>query len=228
MCGRYGFVPGENFYPRYKIENKLERLKPSYNVAPGYMMPVVFRQSETRAELMKWGLIPFWAKDPRIGYKMINARSEGIEGKPAFRSPFKSKRCLVPASGFFEWKKTDKEKIPFYIRRKDGEMFSFAGLYDTWKDAEGVELKSYTIITTQPNKLVGEIHNRMPVILEKQNEGTWVNPEISDPEKLLPLLSAIDENVLEAYPVSKKVNNPENDSEDVIGRVSEKKQEKLF
>ncbi|OGG05992.1 hypothetical protein A3D05_03400 [Candidatus Gottesmanbacteria bacterium RIFCSPHIGHO2_02_FULL_40_24] len=216
MCGRYGFVPGEDFYPRYNITNRLETLSASYNVAPGYSMPVVVRENPNLVYLMRWGLIPFWAKDIKIGYKMINARAETVEEKSAFRKPFESRRCLIPASGFYEWKKTGNEKIPFYIKRKDNGLFSFAGLYDVWTDVEGKEIKSYTIITTKPNKLIESIHNRMPVILKKEEENHWIDSINQNIEKIKELLAPYPDGEFEAYPVTRAVNNPENDSPDLI------------
>lgn len=201
-----------------------------YNVAPGYMMPVISKKSPNRAVLMKWGLIPFWAKDPRIGYQMINARAETLKDKPAFRKPLSQFRCLVPANGFYEWKKTQDGKQPFYIRLKSEEMFAFAGLYDQWVDAEGKEIETYTIITTTPNSVVEPIHNRMPAILKKENEEIWLNHQETDINKILALLTPNNTTEeFEAYPVSKAVNKPENDSKDLIKLYRESQlQEKLF
>ena len=224
MCGRYGFTPGENFYSRFDIENRLERLETHYNVTPGMQMPVIVRvhpggeQFTPRVELMKWGLIPFWAKDPRIGYKMINARAEGIEDKPSFRKPLRSQRCLVPTSFFFEWRHIGEDKIPYLIRLKGQDVFAFAGLYDVWKDAEGYPLKSFTIVTTEPNELLEEIHNRMPVILEEKAEDIWLDPQVSDVRILVSLLRPFQAERMEAYPVSKLVNNPANDNDEIIKR----------
>lgn len=224
MCGSYSIVPGDKFYQRFAPVNRLVILKPNYNVKPGYMMPVI---TGNRLSLMKWGLIPSWAKDPAIGYKMINARSETIIEKPSFRKPFTKQRCLVPASGFYEWQKTGKEKLPFYIRLKSDDLFSFAGLYDIWKDTEDKEIASFTIITTGPNGLVAPIHNRMPVILERESEEKWLE-EPADMSKLISLLKPFPENKMEAYPVSRAVNYGENDSEELIKPVKENKQPSLF
>lgn len=180
MCGLYGFYPGNDFYERFNIVNRLERLEAHYNVAPGYRMPVVTCHSQNSVEVMKWGLIPHWAKDPSIGYKLINARAESVSEKPAFRPSFLAKRCLVPSSGFYEWEKTDDGKIPYHVTLKNKEMFSFAGLYDSWFDPEGKEIKTYTIITVEPNELVKAIHNRMPALLNKKEEGAWLDSGNTD------------------------------------------------
>lgn len=216
MCGRYGFIPEDNFYDRFEIQNRLERLETHYNVVPGMMMPVITRNSPKKVENMKWGLIPFWAKDPKIGYKMINARAEGISQKPAFKKPIRSQRCLIPTSGFFEWKRLDQEKIPYYIRLKDKKTFVFAGLYDVWVNAEGYSLKSFTIITTVPNKLVVSIHDRMPVILDDGFAEIWLDNRITDINILLDLLKPFEEDKMESFPVSKLINNPANDNSEVI------------
>jgi len=219
MCGRYGFVPDTNFDERFQVEHRQETLLPSYNVAPGATMPVVVRNSPNRVELMKWGLIPFWAKDPKISYKTINARAETVATTPAFREAFKRRRCLVPASGFYEWQKTERGKIPYFIHLKDTELFAFAGLYDVWKDAEGQELRTYTILTTTPNALMQPIHNRMPVILQPDDEGTWIDPGVNDPVSLLSLLKPFPAELMEAYTVSRAVNSPANDSNELLSPV---------
>jgi putative SOS response-associated peptidase YedK len=136
---------------------------------PSDDLPVVVSTDDKHLKMMRWGLVPFWAKDEKIGYKMINARSETISVKPSFRKAHSLQRCIIPAGGFFEWKQVDKEKIPYYIYLKNQLVFGFADLYDVWHDKQGRELKTYTIITMEPNALVEHIHNRMPVILEKQN-----------------------------------------------------------
>ena len=185
-------------------------------------MPVITRNSPNKAELMRWGLIPFWAKDPRIGYKMINARAEDIQFKPSFRKPIRSQRCLVPTSGFFEWKHVGEEKIPYFIKLKGSDMFAFAGLYDIWKDVEEYPLKSFTIITTSPNSLVESIHNRMPVILDEKFEDIWLDNTITDVNKVVALLKPYDSSQMEAYPVSMLINNPANDLPEVVKPESKK------
>ena len=219
MCGRYSLGKTGEISKRYNVSNYKTLFKPSYNISPGIKAPVIIRQSPNRVVLMRWGLIPFWAKDISIGYKMINARAEGIENKPAFRRPLRISRCLVPSDGFYEWKRLNlegkEEKYPWYIGLKDQEIFSFAGLFDKWSDAEGKEIYSYTIITCEPNDLLEEIHNRMPVILKKEDEDKWLDKftALNDILKLLKTYPAED---LQSYPVSRRVNNPENDDKDLI------------
>lgn len=178
---------------------------------------------------MKWGLVPSWAKDPKIGFGLINARAETLIEKASFRKPLTSRRCLVPSSGFYEWKKTDEGKIPYYIHLKNTPMFAFAGLYDIWIDSEGKEIKSYTIITTTPNSVVADIHDRMPVVMDKRDEDMWIDKEEKDIEKLLSLLTPYKGDDMEAYPVSKAVNKASNDNPDLIKPLHfENPQEALF
>lgn len=168
---------------------------------------------------MKWGLVPFWAKDPKIGFRMINARCEDIENKPAFRKPIRMQRCLIPATGFYEWKKLNlegkDEKIPFYITLKDQKVFTFAGIYDVWRDVEGKETYSYAIITVNANEMMKSIHDRMPVILDEKNEDTYLDKKttLSD---ILNLLRSFGSDEVQSYPVSKLVNDPNNDSISLI------------
>lgn len=163
---------------------------------------------------MKWGLVPSWAKDEKIGYKMINARSEGIETKPSFRAAFKRHRCLVPTTGFYEWKKVDaKMKQPYFIRLKSGEPFAFAGLWEVWGPDN---LETFTIITTENNELIEPIHTRMPVILHEKDEAVWLDPELHDADKLKELLKPYPSEEMEMYEVSTFVNSPKNESPDCI------------
>jgi len=175
---------------------------------------------------MKWGLIPFWAKDPKIGFEMINAREEDIDKKPAFRKPTKSQRCLIPATGFYEWKKVrlenKEEKFPWYFKLKDQEIFSFAGIYDIWKDPEGYETYSYSVITTKPNDTVKSVHNRMPVILQKRNEGVYLNPDTPLSEILALLVPFPDKNMI-SWPVKQLVNSATNDGPELIKELDEKR-----
>jgi len=219
MCGRYSLVPTESIAARFDIQQQQLTLVPRYNVAPSQSMPVVVRNSPNRLLEMQWGLIPSWSKEPRAQFSTINARAETITKSPVFRGPFKSRRCLVPASGFFEWQRTERGKQPFCIRIKDGDLFAFAGLYDIWHDAEGNELYSYTVITTVPNDLVASIHNRMPVILRQEDEDVWLDKE-SDPAQLLALLKAYPADKMEAYPVSRAVNSPANDGAELMRSVA--------
>ena len=219
MCGRYSLVPTESIAARFDAHQAQLTLLPRYNVAPSQTMPVVVRNSPNRLVDMQWGLIPSWSKEPRAQFSTINARAETITKSPVFRGPFKSRRCLVPASGFYEWQRTEQGKQPFCIRLKDADLFAFAGVYDIWRDPEGNELCSYTIITTAPNDLVAAIHNRMPVILRQEDEQAWLDKE-ADPSWLLSLLVAYPADKMEAYPVSRAVNNPANEGAELMQAVT--------
>lgn len=193
--------------------------KPRYNIAPTQEVPIVVRESPNRAVMMRWGLVPFWAKDPKIGNKMINARAETVQTKPAYRASLKRRRCIVPATGFFEWKRAKDGKIPHFIKMKDDSFFGFAGLYDRWKAPEGSTLVSFTIITTQSNAVMSKIHDRMPVILEPENEDMWLGNQPLDAEQLSSVFRPFPARLMEAYEVSTAVNNPTNDFEDIIKPV---------
>ena len=193
--------------------------KPRYNIAPTQEVPIVVRESPNRAVMMRWGLVPFWAKDPKIGNKTINARAETVQTKPAYRASLKRRRCIVPATGFFEWKRAKDGKIPHFIKMKDDSFFGFAGLYDRWKAPEGSTLVSFTIITTQSNAVMSKIHDRMPVILEPENEDMWLGNQPLDADQLSSVLRPFPARLMEAYEVSTAVNNPTNDFEDIIKPV---------
>ena len=212
MCGRYSLIsPVESVVRLFGLDCR-PNLPPRYNIAPNQEVPVVRDRGGGRTlDYMRWGLVPPWAKDAAIGQRMINARAETVMEKPSFRNAFKLRRCLIPADGFYEWKKEGKSKVPQYIRLKSGEPFGFAGLWETWSAPSGERIQSCTIITTKPNGLIAEIHNRMPVILPRNVEAQWLDPDIEDPQKVLPLLSPYPEDEIEAYAVSTVVNSPRND-----------------
>lgn len=213
-------TPIEKFLKRFKVDNRLDGLTPRYNIAPSQDVPVIVHNSPNRIEMMRWGLIPHWAKkDESIGYKMINARAETITEKPAYRGLIRSKRCIVPASGFYEWQGTNTGKQPFYIHAEDGEYLPFAGLYDNWKNPDGVEIKSFTIITTQPTVNLKAIHNRMPVILEPDAEEVWLDPDVTDTAVLTSMLHPYTIQPLDFYKVSKAVNRAGFDSPEFIKRA---------
>lgn len=217
MCGRFTLIQIEKISERFDAQIIGEiSVKKRYNISPDQPVPIVFQESPNKIEEMIWGLIPHWAKDSKIGNELINARAESLLEKPAFKDSFLKRRCLIPADGFYEWKKEGREKTPYYIKLKDSSLFAFAGLYDIWQNEKGQIIKTFTIITTEPNDLVKEIHNRMPVILKRENEKIWINKEEKNVEKLLALLKPYPPEEMEAYPVSKRVNNPSNDSEDLI------------
>jgi putative SOS response-associated peptidase YedK len=217
MCGRFTLEPTAKFYPRFGLKNKIIGLKPRYNIAPGQDVPVVVKKNEhNELALMRWGLVPHWAQDPKIGYKMINARAESLAQKPSFRNSLKFKRCLVPTSGFYEWQKIGTEKIPYYIHLKEHPFFAFACLYDIWKDEAGKDLFTFTIITTEPSHLISKIHNRMPVILRPEEEAKWIDSKIIDEKTVLPFLKTYEGEEVEAYRVSKRVNKADFDSKLLI------------
>lgn len=217
MCARYGFTKPKELKSRYNLENELEDLANArYNVAPGSFMPIITRNSPNKVELMKWGLIPFWAKDTMLAFSTINARAETVATSSVFRKPFKSQRCLIPVTHYFEWFTLDKKtKIPHLFKTADGDIFSFAGLFDIWKDGEGKELKTYTIITTSPNSISKPIHNRMPVILDKQEEDIWLNKD-SDEKTLINLLDPFESDYMEEFEVSREVNNSRNENPSLV------------
>jgi len=213
MCGRYALFRTGELVKRFKTRPPPSKLRDSYNVAPGQMLPVVVEEDQTRAvEFMKWGLVPMWAKDPNIGYRMINARAEGIFEKPAWRGPIRRHRCLVPANGFYEWKVRpgERTKQPFFIHPKDQGLFSFAGIYDIWHNAEGDELLTYAIVTTTPNKEMATLHDRMPVILHPDDWDMWLDPALQGRDALESPLRPYQDDGLEMYEVSTDVNTVKN------------------
>lgn len=215
MCGRFSFSPlAKIIEDRFDVKVDSANYKPRYNCAPSQNLAIISNSDPEKLSYYRWGLIPFWAKDKNIGNKMINAKAETINEKPSFKNSFKRKRCLVLSDGFYEWKKINtKEKIPYRILMKEEGLFSMAGIWDTWKDENQECIHSFSIITTTPNKLMENIHNRMPVILEKKDEKAWLME--GDPEKLKKLLKPLNENLLTAYPISKLVNSPVNDKPEI-------------
>ncbi len=189
--------------------------KAKYNCAPAQSLAVITSEKPDMLQYMRWGLVPSWAKDISIGSKMINARAETLADKPSFRNALKSRRCLIPATGFFEWKREGKSKIPFLIRMKEQNGFCFAGLWDRWNSPEGVILESFTIITTTPNELVSGIHDRMPVILPQEHEKRWLETE-SVTHDLKSILQPFPSELMEACVVSSRVNSSINDDPSVL------------
>jgi putative SOS response-associated peptidase YedK len=225
MCGRFTLIadPDElrEVLPYINIPKQYSAA-PRYNIAPTQPVAVVANNGENRLDFFVWGLVPSWAKDPEIGSRMINARAETLAEKPAFRSAFRRRRCLILANGFYEWKQEpgQKAKTPMYIQIKSGKPFTFAGLWERWNSPDGSNLLSCTIITTQPNSLMEPIHNRMPVILPTQAYATWLQPGEADPRSLQALLMPYPAEEMVAWPVSRLVNSPENDSPACIAPVS--------
>jgi putative SOS response-associated peptidase YedK len=211
MCGRYTLrTPVEKLAEEFGFDATSVELPPNYNVAPTQEVAAVLSEGgERRLELLRWGLIPSWADDPGIGSRMINARAETAPEKPSFRRAFRERRCLIPADGFYEWKRMNGTKQPYYIRMREGHPFAFAGLWEGWKDDGGPEIRSCAILTTAPNALAGDIHDRMPVILPVGAYDAWLDPE-AEKEELVALLAPYPEAEMEAYPVSRFVNSPSN------------------
>ena len=210
MCGRYALADPEELSERFALTHLARQLElvAQFNVAPSERMPVV-RATDDGNELvlMRWGLIPFWAKDPDIGAHTVNARAEGLEARPSFREPFRQRRCLVPASGFFEWRRTPRGKQPYYVTLKDGGLFAFAGLWDRWQRPKTKQtVESFTVITTPANSLFAPLHDRMPAILPRAHEPAWLDPEQHDPRRLRELLVPYPAELMAAYPVGKGVN----------------------
>jgi len=217
VCGRFTLTTNLGaIAKRFGVARFLEEVGPRYNIAPTQTVIVVNDDGTRHLAQMRWGLIPSWAKDPAIGNRMINARAETVATKPAFRVALRKRRCLIPGDGFYEWQQRGRTKQPFRIVLKNGEPFGFAGLWETWTSPEGEEIQRCTIITTEANELLKPIHDRMPVILTREAEAVWLDPTIQDPERLLPLLMPYLTEEMEVYPVSAKVNNPENDGPECI------------
>ncbi len=220
MCGRYAFYETWNeFLETYEVEvSHIDHPVVVYNAAPAMNLPVLYHQDGVRQiDTLRWGLIPHWSKDEKIGYKMINARGETVADKPAFRKPFTSQRCLVPASGFFEWYNLGKEKQPYFIHFSDRSPMFFAGLYDEWVSTDdGEVITTYTIITTEANSRLQKLHDRMPAILPNEHFDFWLDPDNRNKEKLQNLLQPWPEDTITYYPVSKAVGSPRNQSANLV------------
>ena len=229
MCGRFVYAAqcDENqlAFPQVIFPNEIPL---RYNVAPGQDITAIANTAEPRADAFKWGLIPSWAKDHKIGNRLINARGETLAEKPSFRTAFKRRRCLIPATGFYEWQRNpdDRTKTPVHIALKSGAPFAFAGLWESWHSPEGQHIQSCTIITTEPNDLMAPIHNRMPVILPPDAYDLWLDP--AERTDLQDLLVPYSPQEMIAHPVSTLVNNPRNDSSDCLKPAQSPEQGALF
>jgi putative SOS response-associated peptidase YedK len=215
MCGRFALTaPASTITEIFEIDI-LPDVLPRYNIAPTQKVAVIVQEEgERKLDQYRWGLVPFWAKDPKIGARMINARGETVSSKPAFRAAFKRRRVLIPATGFYEWTRLDKKtKLPHLISMADGRPFAMAGLWERWKDAEGNEMRSTAIITTGPNELMEPIHNRMPVILPPSAWDAWLDPSNDDKETLSELLVPAPSDAMKTRRVSRTVNNVRNQGE---------------
>ncbi|MFW9816223.1 MAG: SOS response-associated peptidase [Candidatus Thorarchaeota archaeon] len=222
MCGRVSLLTyAEKLAERFNVQEVIDRPDPIYNIAPLQMVATVVQRETRQLVLMKWGLVPSWADDISIGNRLINARAESIATKPSFRAAFKKRRCLIISDGFYEWQKVGKVKKPIHVRLKNREPFAFAGLYEYWnKTKSGKSLQTCTIITTSPNRLMKSIHHRMPVILRPEFEDKWLNPE-AKAEELEAMLQPYPAEEMEAFEISKYVNNPRNQGPECIQPVDE-------
>ena len=217
MCGRFSLIADlRELGERFGFDPDGLTHPPRYNAAPTQPALAVMNGDGRHAERLSWGLVPSWAKDARVGSRMINARAETLAERPAFRAAFARRRCLVLADGFYEWRRVGSSRIPMRIVMKSGEPFAFAGLWDSWRDPEGDVVRSCTIITTEPNELLRPIHDRMPVILSRDAEPLWLDDDLRDPGLLGNLLSPYPADLMEAYRVSALVNRPSNDGPEVI------------
>lgn len=218
MCGRYTLVkPIRSIVTHFKAKTRQHDFKERYNIAPSQIVPIIIQDDGYRRIcFLRWGLIPHWAKDESVGMKTINARAETISEKPSFSDSFKNKRCLVPADGFFEWARNTKEKFPKYINLKSNELFGMAGLWAEW-NRNGESFKTFSIVTTKANDLLGKVHHRMPVILSSQNYLKWLNPDTSS-NQLKSLLLPFPSERMKIRSISKFVNSAKNDSPDCLNR----------
>lgn len=226
MCGRFTLtVNPEQLQEAFPGLQVPDSLTPRYNIAPTQPVAVIANNRPERLDFFVWGLIPSWAKDPSIGSRLINARAETLTEKPAFRAAFRRRRCLIPASGFYEWRADpgQKSKTPLYIHRADGAPLAFAGLWENWNGPDGSNILSCTIITTAPNGLMEKIHNRMPAILPPSAYAQWLDPGEPPVERLQTLLQPYPAEAMQAFPVSRLVNVPGNDTLDCILPVAEER-----
>ena len=215
MCGRFSIAKErDEIEDRFEIHIDPAMFTKNYNAAPSQILPIITNEKQEQASFHKWGLIPHWAKDETIGNKLINARGETIAEKPSFRDAAEKRRCLVITDGFYEWQRSGGEKQPYHITLADESLFTFAGLWESWKAEDGRDVRTFTIITTEPNELMKPIHNRMPVMLTPDNERVWISDESL--EDVMHLLQPYDEKEMNAYPVTKKVNSPKNNDRSVM------------
>ena len=220
MCGRYSLIAdlGE-LARRFEFDGDWDDFDRRYNIAPTQNVLTVVGGDRRRGGYMRWGLIPFWAKDKSIGSRMINARAETVGEKPSFRNALRRRRCLILADGFYEWQKLGKRKRPMRIVMRSGDPFAFAGLWETWRDPQGDVIPSCTIITTSANDTLSPIHDRMPVILRRDLEDFWLDDSVTEPDALKSVLNPYDDGGMEAYEVSALVNSARNNGPEVLERV---------
>jgi len=210
VCNRYRLTYAKPYLAeRFEAVGEIEE-RPRYNIAPTQQVVTVRKEEGKKTRkftTMRWGLIPSWAKDMSIGTQTLNARSETVTTKPAFRDPILRKRCLIPADGFYEWRKMGSVKQPYCFEVGEGEVFAFAGLWDEWRSPDGEIIESCTVLTTGPNSLVADLHDRMPVIVPRDKYDLWLDPDVNDFEAIRDILKPYDANLMRRYPVSMKLNN---------------------
>ncbi len=219
MCGRFAFF-GNGSFGYESLHLSEPPAFENYNISPSLDILSIRTSPENgqpEYAMLHWGLVPSWSKEAKTKFPLINARAEGIEGKPSFRGPFKRKRCIIPASGFYEWLLVEKRKQPYFIRPLNGQYFAMAGIWDHWQGKDGKIINSCAIITTTANALMSKIHDRMPVILENRNMSAWLNPA-SGQTDLLAMLEPFPDSLIEIYPVSSKVNIPKNNGPECVAR----------
>jgi len=219
MCGRFTLtVDPAELQDNFAGYTFPIQFAPRFNIAPTQPVLAIPNDGQMRGDFFVWGLIPSWAKDPTMGSRLINARAETLGEKPSFRAAYKYRRCLIPADGFYEWKAVpgQKTKIPYFIHLKSRQPFAFAGLWEEWHSPDGSQIRSCTIITTEPNELMATLHNRMPVILPPAAYAEWLDTAIRTPESMGTLLRPYPADEMAAYPVSTLVNSPQNDRAELI------------
>jgi putative SOS response-associated peptidase YedK len=216
MCGRYSLICIDDLGKRFRIFDPTLGIRSHFNIAPSQFMPVIVQHERIEMVIMQWGLIPNRVKDPEKSMHPINAKAETLAEKPMFCGLLKNRRCIVPASGFYEWKKEGTRKIPFYIHLNNSPLFAIAGLFDMWRDAGNEAHLTYTIITTDANELVAPLHNRMPAILKREDENRWLTGDAPGPDEMKRILRSYPADEMDAYPVSSRVNNPDADDEWLI------------
>lgn len=216
MCGRYTLhAEFEMLKKHFQVANQ-SQLTPRFNIAPSQSVAAIRMGAEGRElTMLRWGLVPFWANDPKMGYRTINARAETVASKPSFRAAFRQRRCLIPADGFYEWKTQSSGKQPYYIRFKNKDLFAFAGLWEHWESKTGEIVESCTIIVTNANERISSIHDRMPVILHPSDYETWLSTP-ANPDHLGALLKPYPAHQMTAYPVGHGVNNPRHETPSCI------------
>ncbi len=228
MCGRYALASDQQTLQQAFDLATVPDWQPRYNIAPTQAVPIITQQQPDVLTLVQWGLIPSWAKDHKIGYKLINARAETADSKPSFRAAFQRRRCLIPATGFYEWTTTEGGKQPHYIHLRDQDVFAFAGLWEVWHSPHGDTIQTCTILTGEPNTKVKAYHHRMAIILPRTAYAMWLDDASARDELKQVLLSPYPDDAMDIHPVSKAVNTPKHDHPSLIERHDPPQQLTMF